>query len=280
MKKMSTLLKRSIGVASLVLMAGMLGACGNLSRKVAADGGSAGELAWPAPQSVNAMHKGGSFAKVANLRLIEAGMNKPQIMQLIGAPHFNEGVWNVREWNYLLNFRTSGSSEVTQCQYKVLFDEHKMARSFYWQPAACAGMLDEMKPEPSIAGKQVFTLLSDALFAFDKSDAAHIKSSGMDQLGLLAKKIATGDGAISGVRVVGYTDRLGSDDYNQKLSEKRADTVLGILQQKGVSASDMKAEGRGEANPVKTCETQGKVALIACLAPNRRVEITVEGSKH
>jgi OOP family OmpA-OmpF porin len=263
-----------------LVLAASLAACGNVSRHVAADGNSAGQLVWPSADSTTPMHKGGTFPNVSDLRLVKAGMNKPQIMQLIGAPHFSEGVWGVREWNYLFNFRKHGSDEVTQCQYKVLFDEHKLARSFYWQPESCASVLDEPKPDVVADKEQTFTLLSDALFVFDKSDVAHIRPGGMEQLELLAKKIEDRHGDVGHIHVVGYTDRLGSDAYNQTLSEKRANTVMQVLQDKGVAAETMNAEGRGEADPVKSCDDQARAALIACLAPNRRVEVRVEGKSH
>ena len=108
-------LARSIGITAMLLVAAALGACGNISHKVAADGGSAGQLVWPSPDKVTPMHKQGTFPELSDLRLIKSGMNKGQIMQLIGPPHFSEGVWGVREWNYLFNFRTPGSEEVAQC---------------------------------------------------------------------------------------------------------------------------------------------------------------------
>ncbi len=80
--------------------------------------------------------------------------------------------------------------------------------------------------------------------------------------------------------VVGYTDRIGSDAYNQKLSEARARTVADFLVGKGLAASKVAIEGRGEANPVTgtQCDgVKGKNQLIACLAPDRRVEVRVSG---
>ncbi|HEY0199096.1 MAG TPA: OmpA family protein, partial [Rhodanobacter sp.] len=208
------------------------------------------------------------------------GMNKQQIMQLIGAPHFSEGIWGVREWNYLFNFRKPGSDEVTQCQYKVLFDEHKLARSFYWQPESCASRLVEKAEEVSTPAEHTFTVLSDALFVFDQSDVAHIRPGGMAQLESLAKKIEGRHDDVKHIHIVGYTDRLGSDAYNRILSEKRANTVLQVLQDHGVAAETMNAEGRGKEDPAKSCDDQARTALIACLAPNRRVEVRVEGKSN
>lgn len=115
---MSISLARSSGISALLIVAGTLSACGNVSHKVASDDNGAEQIVWPAPDHVTSMHKGGTFPNMSDLRVIKNGMSKQQIMQLIGPPHFSEGVWGVREWNYLFNFRTSGSDQVKQCQYK------------------------------------------------------------------------------------------------------------------------------------------------------------------
>ena len=84
------------------------------------------------------------------------------------------------------------------------------------------------------------------------------------------------------VAVAGYTDRIGSDAGNLKLSQRRADTVANYFVAKGVSSDAISATGYGKANPVTgaTCDqVKGRKALIACLAPDRRVEIAVNGTK-
>ncbi len=262
---------------AVLLVAGTLGACGNISHKIAADGSSAEQLVWPSPDSTTPIHKNGTFPDVSDLRLIKPGMNKHQIAQLIGTPHFSEGVWGVREWNYLFNFRKHGSNEVTQCQYKVLFDEQKLSRSFYWQPQTCAAMLDEPMHERHEAKEEVFTLSTDALFAFDKSAVGDIKSGGLEQLDTLAAQIVAKDGQVRHIHIVGYTDRLGGAAYNDNLSDRRAKSVMQYLMKRGVSDQYINAEGRGMNEPVKECQDADRNTLIACLMPNRRVEIRVEG---
>lgn len=80
---------------------------------------------------------------------------------------------------------------------------------------------------------------------------------------------------------IGYTDRIGSEDYNKQLSVRRANAVKGYLVSKGVDASNIFVDGKGEANPITGTRCVGKgmqtKSLIACLQPDRRVEIEIAG---
>jgi len=266
---------KNLRLIILLLAAGTLGACGNVSKKIAVDGGSAGKLAWPASQSFSPTHKGGTFPDVVQLRLIQAGMNKQQIVQLLGYPHYSEGLAWVREWNYLFNFHAQKSDAVIECQYKVLFDKHKLTRSFYWLPASCAEVMNPPEIVMVAPEVQTFTLSADALFAFDKSALADIKPNGQGGLDSLARKIAAASPNVGAIVVTGYTDYLGTDAHNATLSKQRADTVMHYLQSNGLATDAIAATGRGAADPVKQCAKGSRNALIACLAPNRRVEIKV-----
>jgi outer membrane protein OmpA-like peptidoglycan-associated protein len=79
------------------------------------------------------------------------------------------------------------------------------------------------------------------------------------------------------VLVTGHTDRLGSDAYNQDLSLRRANAVRDYLVFKGVPRDRIETLGMGEKQPVVQCDQKDRKALIACLAPNRRVEVEVKG---
>ena len=73
------------------------------------------------------------------------------------------------------------------------------------------------------------------------------------------------------VAVEGHTDSLGSDDYNQKLSQRRANAVIAYLVQQGIDATRLKAVGHGESRPVASNETaDGR-------EQNRRVEFKIVG---
>ncbi|MBS0432534.1 MAG: OmpA family protein [Proteobacteria bacterium] len=264
----------AFAVATVAAM--LLAGCGSLSHGIAKDGSGAQQLAWPGPADANPLHRGGTFPNLDNLRNVQAGLNKNQIIALIGAPHFNEGFAGVHEWNYLFNFRRDDA--VTQCKYKILFDDHMLARSFYWQPESCADFLNAPPPAAAPPATERFTLSADALFAFDRYARGDMKPQGLEQLDDLAAKLNAPEVKADHVHVIGYTDRLGGDAYNQKLSERRAATVREYLVDKGVSADRIDAEGRGEADPVKSCDDRNRKALIACLAPNRRVVVEAEGT--
>src|SRR5262245_34284728 len=81
------------------------------------------------------------------------------------------------------------------------------------------------------------------------------------------------------VIAVGHADRIGGDAYNMKLSVRRADSVKAYLVSKGIAASRVYTEGKGERQPVKECKgDKATKELVACLEPNRRAELEAVGS--
>lgn len=150
-------------------------------------------------------------------------------------------------------------------------------RSSYVAPAPAPVVEEAPAPvAPQIVEKN-FALNSDVLFAFGKDS---LKPEGVAALNALYQQIVEFQPKDGNAVVVGYTDRIGSDAYNQKLSEARARTVANFLVSKGMAASKVAIEGRGEANPVTGTKCNGvkaKAQLISCLAPDRRVEVRVSG---
>jgi outer membrane protein OmpA-like peptidoglycan-associated protein len=112
------------------------------------------------------------------------------------------------------------------------------------------------------------TLSATELFDFDRA----ILKLPQPRLDEIARALVDNPD-VRNVRITGYTDRLGTDAYNQKLSEKRAEAVKNYLVSRGVPASRLSAIGKGEANPVLQCNDKDRAALIRCLEPNRRVEV-------
>ena len=113
-----------------------------------------------------------------------------------------------------------------------------------------------------------YRLSAKELFAFDRADLSAPQPK-LDEIAVALVR----NPQITGIMISGYTDRLGSDAYNLKLSQRRADAVKAYLVGKGVAANHLIAIGKGETNPVVQCRETARAALIACLEPNRRVEI-------
>lgn len=132
--------------------------------------------------------------------------------------------------------------------------------------------------EPEVVD-QTFNLSSDVLFAFGK---ANLKPEGMSALDDLYQQIVDVQPKDGSAVVMGYTDRIGSDASNQKLSEARAKTVADFLINKGLPADKVSIQGNGESNPVtgnQCADIKARAALIDCLGPDRRVEVRVTGVK-
>jgi OOP family OmpA-OmpF porin len=158
-------------------------------------------------------------------------------------------------------------------------------RDAFWTPATanakCDGALVAQAPQPpapvapppAIVSQKV-TYQADALFDFDK---AVLKPAGKEKLDDLASKI--GSLNLEVVVATGYTDRIGSDKYNDRLSLRRAQAVKAYLVSKGIESNRIYTEGKGKRNPVTTgCNQKNRKQLIACLAPDRRVEVEVVGT--
>jgi OOP family OmpA-OmpF porin len=123
-----------------------------------------------------------------------------------------------------------------------------------------------------------FAFSSDVLFDFGK---ANLKPAAAVALDSAHAEIQSLGLANSAIEVKGYTDRIGKDEPNLALSQRRAESVASYMISKGVAPETITAVGYGKANPVtgSTCDAvKGRKALIACLAPDRRVELQVQGT--
>ena len=119
------------------------------------------------------------------------------------------------------------------------------------------------------------TLQNDELFAFNKAEINAAAKARLDK-DVLSK--LPGCATLEAVVIEGHTDRLGSQQYNQKLSEKRAENVKKYLVSKGVAAGKIETIGMGKTVPAKFCpDTKNRKELISCLAPSRRAIVSIKG---
>lgn len=247
----------------LAVLASVLMGCGTVS-KVDKEGYTAEPVF---PELKKLTMKDGTWPNVENLALAEQeGVTRDQLYHLLGRPHFKEG-FGTREWDYLFHFNTPQGKKT--CQFKVLFDKDKTARNFHWAPEDCMNAEEPVKPEPV-----AFSLDGDVTFGFD---SAELTPYGRDEVSKIAKNLKQ-QGVLEEVIVAGHTDRIGSNAYNTDLSQRRAETVRQALIMEGIDRQVLQAVGYGKSAPVVECENVSRADLIGCLAPNRRVEITAQGT--
>lgn len=135
-------------------------------------------------------------------------------------------------------------------------------------------------PAPAPAPKPVtqkVTMAAETLFDFDK---AVVKPEGKGKLDDLIGKLR--DVNLEVIIAVGHADRIGSDAYNMKLSVRRAESVKAYFVSKGIAANRVYTEGKGKRQPVTKpgqCKGPKSPKVIACLQPDRRVEIEAVGTR-
>jgi len=161
-------------------------------------------------------------------------------------------------------------------------------RTGYWTPAMAIYECDpdlvklpekiaEAPAPVPITEPEKVSFSADALFDFDK---AILKPEGRQALDNFVNNLQGVNYDL--IIAVGYTDRIGSEAYNKKLSVRRAEAVKSYLVSRGINPDQIFTDGKGKANPVTgdTCKgTRATRDLINCLAPDRRVEIEVAGTR-
>lgn len=143
-------------------------------------------------------------------------------------------------------------------------------RDNFWTPATgipgCDGVPVAEAPPVVAPTSTKVVLNADTFFDFDK---ATLKPEGRQMLDQVADQVKSVN--LETLIATGHTDSIGSEAYNQKLSERRANSVKTYLVSKGIDANRIYVEGKGETSPVATNKTrEGR-------AQNRRVEIEIVG---
>lgn len=151
-------------------------------------------------------------------------------------------------------------------------------RNAFWTPATglpgCDGTIIAQAPAPvapppvaaPVSEKVVYD--ADTFFDFDKTD---IKPDGRTMLDELVRQVQQLE--LEVIIAVGHTDSIGSETYNQGLSERRANAVKTYLVNRGIDPNRIYTEGKGESQPVASNATrEGR-------AQNRRVELEVVGTR-
>ena len=166
-------------------------------------------------------------------------------------------------------------------------------RSGFWTPAAAATDANGCNCDKDLIAKEIcepkggaaagtkpagdkITVAADALFDFNKSTLRPEGKAKIDEVVAKANSLN-----LEVVIAVGHADRIGSAAYNKKLSEKRAASVKDYIVSKGIPANKVYTEGKGSTQPVTKpdqCKGGKSAKVIACLQPDRRVDIEIIGT--
>lgn len=132
------------------------------------------------------------------------------------------------------------------------------------------------EPVQQAAATVTVSFEAEPLFSFDRFAIREDQRTALNEFVAGLKDVD-----YSEIVAVGHADRIGTEDYNLGLSEKRANAVKDYLVGRGIPAARIRVEGRGELEPVTAdgCKTGKRKAIIACLQPDRRVDVSVNGSK-
>lgn len=166
----------------------------------------------------------------------------------------------------------------------VMSGSNTCVRNSWWTPALAQQSKAGCKCDADIvscvaapvkkAKPKKVVMNADALFDFGSS---RVSAEGVKSLNKLVSELAGVD--VQVVLITGYTDNIGSEAVNVALSKKRAEAVADYLANAGVNADALRPDGLGADNPVVECKEAKRADQIKCLAPNRRAEIEVFGTR-
>ena len=244
-----------------------------------------------------------SFSGTGAVHVIDGSPNKrsTNVKAGLGLEYAVNSSFSVRTEaeRYRMNDATGGNGHVNMYSVSLLFPFGRAPTSrrvaaapayvapAYVAPAVVAAPMPAPAvvavaapaPAPVMAQPRRVSFSAESLFSFDR---AEVRPEGKTALDGFSRELAGSQ--FEQIRVEGHTDRLGTDAYNQKLSMERAEAVKAYLVSQGqLDGSKITAVGKGESMPVTKAEDckgqRASPTLIACLQPDRRVDVEVSATR-
>lgn len=237
---------------------------------------------------------GQAMALLDALETKQADISMDTPMQVKGSEAVRPDLWKIIAALKSNEKLSCGQRSVAEAEVHLVWAGHEKLESGWAQAQTYARSAEELLREarksidactpPAVAPipppvLEKITLSSDAMFEFGSSK---LEPSYLWRLNRLADSIKK-ETSLEVVDLIGHTDRLRSDgrqERNQILSEQRAESVRQYLIGRDIPADKINASGAGSSQPLVQCSPKlSKAKQIACLRPNRRVEIILRGTR-
>ncbi len=208
----------------------------------------------------------GSFVKAQKMAKVQPGTSQQQVITYLGMPYLKGQYPGGEAWEYHINLPIT-ENDVIVCQYQVAFTDEKVS-NLAWRRPQCESLYEKVPKLPT----EVFVTSADILFDFS---SANLSEQGKERINEVANALLN-NYAQPQISITAHSDRIGTEDYNQILSELRAHAIAHHLVAAGVPAGQIQIEGRGKSEPLVQCPGNKITAeLKDCLAPNRRAQVEV-----
>jgi outer membrane protein assembly factor BamE (lipoprotein component of BamABCDE complex) len=219
------------------------------------------------PAASHATRREGLFLPPEMPRLLTPAMTQKQVYALLGVPHFHEGLFGERRWNYILNFYTGSGTAYRTCRLQLRWDRRMRLEGVTWSAEECRAMVypPAQVPEGAAAPPPAVPPIPPLSLYFDFDRADLSPQADRD----LAAFVAAMPASARTLSITGFTDSAGPDAYNDRLSLMRADRVARRLVALGVALPRLQISGAGERSPARETHDGAPDPL------NRRVTVTM-----
>ncbi|AOA58799.1 OmpA family protein [Acinetobacter larvae] len=215
---------------------------------------------------------------------LSTGLTKDQFRHVLGNPHFNEGLFGVKTWNYVMDIRMPNTQEYKRCQLRIDFAKDGLSENMAWNGRDCETFIYPESNRVAVAATpatEILNLSGDALFQFNGGALNDLLPQGQRELQNITQRIQSEYANINRIHLIGHSDRIGADGYNYALGLQRAQSIKQYLQAQGIPEQTMIIASAGKYQPVSQgCEhLHAGPALKSCLQADRRVSVEITGMK-